>query len=300
MKQQEAMRHHYLPQFHLKAWCNAKGQLFAYRRDESGALVEFIAHRRKVAVESGLYTAIDPVGLDSGRPHDSYETEFLSPIDAAAADAHTELLAGGPDTLTAKQRKAWCVYMSSLLERTPRVLDPRDATALEIAERLKREVLERSTDRELIERLASSVREERLKMSSRNVVRGLMVQQVKDPRFLAHLNGLSWIVQHLEGVSLPICDTPLFVNGTFEPEYPLHFFWLALSPNVLMLGIPGSWQIDDETAGVMWLAYSIATLLAPSRQLFSKVPLADGPILRARTAAEGHFGRPKVRAEHTE
>lgn len=114
----EPKRHHFLPVFYLKNWCN----------EESGKLVEFstpfmneIKPRRVHPKGTGYIDKLYAVEGISGELSYAVEKNFLSPVDNKAATACQALLSGGP--VHPQYRRAWAHFIMTLLLRAPREIN---------------------------------------------------------------------------------------------------------------------------------------------------------------------------------
>lgn len=114
-KVQEPIRHHFLPVFYLKNWC------------DEGRLVEFSIPFKSVKpkrVHPKATGFIDRLYAIEGLPGEvSFEVEksFLSPVNSRAATALSSLLRG--EQVTPQEREAWARFIMTLLMRMPAEID---------------------------------------------------------------------------------------------------------------------------------------------------------------------------------
>jgi hypothetical protein len=117
--QQNSHRHHYLPQFYLRAWGGPARSVWAFFEPRPGEPISKPYAPKSVGYEDGLYVAADLVRHEC--TSDAIEAPFLRDIDTAAAPVHRKLLAGDVD-LSDEERLAWARFLHALHERNPSVL----------------------------------------------------------------------------------------------------------------------------------------------------------------------------------
>ena len=111
-------RHHYIPVFYLKRWAAPDGRIVEFSRPFGTR----VRPRRTAPAGTGY---VDNLYEARGLPADHrqyFETEFLSPVDNAAADA-LAILESGRDTWNVRTRSAWSRFILSLLIRAPLEID---------------------------------------------------------------------------------------------------------------------------------------------------------------------------------
>ncbi|MCC3305669.1 DUF4238 domain-containing protein [Sneathiella sp. HT1-7] len=117
----ENMRHHYVPQFLLRAWANGSldGKVEDIRLDLNG----FPSSRRapkSTGYKDDLYALSKPVVAGMKR-HD-IEKIFLMQVDNLAARAHQKLVEHGLRSLTNSERSDWVRFLMSLRVRQPDIV----------------------------------------------------------------------------------------------------------------------------------------------------------------------------------
>ena len=112
------MRHHYVPQFLLKAWADTSSDqmLEVFRVD-----LEDIPSRRRAPKALGYERDLYALSTSSvgGIDKQAVETRFLQQLDDSAAQVLRKLSATGSSDLTEQDRVSWTCFLISLLSRTP-------------------------------------------------------------------------------------------------------------------------------------------------------------------------------------
>jgi hypothetical protein len=112
------MRHHYVPQFLLSAWCEGAtdGKFQEFRLD----LKELHTYRRvpkATAYQVNLYALTMPIVL--GMSQQAVETHVLRQIDNDAARVRTKMVHQGLKSLSISERCDWVRFLMSLRIRQP-------------------------------------------------------------------------------------------------------------------------------------------------------------------------------------
>lgn len=112
------MRHHYVPEFLLKAWAetSADEMIEAFRLDIPG-----FPSKRHSPKGSGYETDLYALTRDQVGRFDkqAVETDCLKHIDNEAARVLQKMLMEGPTDLNNKDRCDWVIFLMSLRSRTP-------------------------------------------------------------------------------------------------------------------------------------------------------------------------------------
>jgi len=281
----ESKRHHYVPQFYLKQWTSgADNQLWRYVRVQSGTLHEKRVPPRATGYENELYSAVDPVmGRDLQRA-DSIETDFFKQLDTDASRVHQKLLQSN-DELTHDERRAWALFLSSLLQRDPVSVAERRGNAAKVADELLASTLARVGQEERAEYEATLKEQwdERIDYLAANQ----MVVQIKDESVVGRLSSCEWRLTNLpEPLEFITSDLPLMICGAS----PQKVMALALSPKRLFICHRKDRNLDEETIAATMVAYNLALASGRGQVLYSRSQLVDGPTFRCRAIAEEHFG----------
>ena len=112
------MKHHFIPQFLLKAWADTTedAKLEVFRLD----LPNFPSSRwmpEYTAYEDNLYTLTKPVV--AGVKQQAIETDFLQRVDSDGAMVLHKLSTMGLSNLSPQELGVWAYFIESLLFRTP-------------------------------------------------------------------------------------------------------------------------------------------------------------------------------------
>lgn len=115
------MRHHFVPQFLLRAWANGSvdGKVEDIRLDLSG----FPSSRRapkSTGYKDDLYALSKPVV--AGMEKQAIEKIFFMQVDNLAARAHQKLVKHGLRSLTNDERSDWVRFLMSLRVRQPDIV----------------------------------------------------------------------------------------------------------------------------------------------------------------------------------
>jgi hypothetical protein len=114
MTLQDPKRHHFIPQFYLRAWARGDGRLTWFYRPHSK--VEAVSRYPKaVGFDTNLYAY-------EGVPEDKrqiLEKELFHPVDTHAAETHKLLLGGKLNALSNENRVHWARFLLSTQLRTP-------------------------------------------------------------------------------------------------------------------------------------------------------------------------------------
>jgi hypothetical protein len=294
--QQESWRHHHAPQFYLSQWVNpVTGRLLQYKRVPTGKLVIDKTIPKSTGYAKYLYTARPTTPWEDWAP-DQIETDFMSPLDNLAAAVMRKMLEqpAGDVALDDEQRTAWALFIRSLLERHPKTLAERDAFAVEAAAAL-REEYEETLQTETVRR-AFEIFD--IEGAARNTVRTHMVQQIRDPEFLALYKDQHWAVVDTPDDLYITCDQPLLVNPVTDREVgkdTIYVMTLPISPQRLFVSYPKSWHTDpDWQSALTGMIYMHNMLIVESgpQYLYAMQPIADGKVARLRKMVDESFGVP--------
>jgi hypothetical protein len=285
-------RHHYLPQFYLRAWTGTDGRVCEYSRSHKGSMRERRVVPKSTAFAKDLYSTASTLrGVEEHEP-DEIETKLLAPLDDMAAKVHRKLLAS-PILIDDEDRKVWATFINAQLERGARLMSAREEVATKTVETFMEELRSKSPSSSARERLKHTLERFDHVAAAKNLVRTHLVNELRDRSVLDYLNGQAWrVVGAPEGAAFVTGDEPVVVNAGSVPDRPIDFLSFALSPDRLFLLTPRD-ATDEETAqieGQMALAHVFAIATGPSRFVYSKDAVADGPwgtaTLRLRTALE--------------
>jgi len=116
--QNEPRKHHYIPIFYSKQWCDAAGKMVRFTR-EHGACIDRRKPPAAVGWEHDLYRMPGEEGAGAQR----LEARFFSQLDDRAAVVLRKLLATPSANLDELDVGHWSMFMRSLLHRSPTRLD---------------------------------------------------------------------------------------------------------------------------------------------------------------------------------
>lgn len=113
--QQPPNKHHYVPEFLLKPWADADGNIWRHFRNRRGEIDCKQQAPGGMGYRPGLYAT---EGLPPEHKQ-QVETLFMAPLDTAAERVHRLLLDGQVANLTDAQRSRWAGLIMSLWFRSP-------------------------------------------------------------------------------------------------------------------------------------------------------------------------------------
>ena len=267
---------------------DAQGKLWRYRRGISGKPPAKHVSPKATAYEEDLYTAQAVLPYYPERGPDTIETRGLSPIDNEAAPAVSTIVQRGPDQLSDEQRTAFARFLISLWERDPRRLREREASALPAVQDLKRQILTSRNTAESRRRWEDVLDDMDLQAACRNTLREHMVREIEDPRVIDFLKRLAWKLVPVKDMELITADAPL-VKSFGDSDAPFYRLTVTLGPNELLLLHEPNSDVDQELPSKMAEAHTLCLIKGNAQYLYSRVPIADGPILKTRSDVEAYF-----------
>ncbi len=281
-----AWRHHYNPEFYLRQFIDPAGKVLRTCLGPDGQLHERSCSPRSLGYEEHLYSLGQERADRPAARSDLIETDILSKVDNDAATAMKKIIADGPSSLGDEERGHWATFVNSLLERHPKKLGERDATASGVTERLRKEFLvNQAGSAENRKRWAKTLLALHVDVVARNAVRVHMVREIRDTTVISYLKGMTWIrVRMNENPELQFLtgDAPLVAN-VGNPG-PVEFLSIALSPQDLLY-MHKSDEIPEKTLLDLALLHNLL-VLGQSDYIYSRAPLWDGGIVRTRHAAQ--------------
>lgn len=287
-REQISRRHHFVPQFYLKAWMANDGKgLWLYQRD----FKDQVKFYRRAAKAVGyindlyrLYPATNHPALD--HPPDSIEKQFFSIIDDNAARVHQKLIVSGLGDISEKDRYTWALFLNSLLERGPsRITQVEDA---DLSDLLRAELMERWGHSEFLDKID-------LHAMSKNAVRYVLVDRIKNGMISELLAKMKWAVVHIpiEGEHFVTSDKPVLIN-TGQEGHPIHCVSLSISPNRLFIAHTDSEEFDDEFIKILAITHNIIIMERAEKYVISSKRLDDGPYTKYSKAIQKFLTKPNI------
>lgn len=277
----ENQSHHFIPQFHLRAWAPKDGKLIAFKIiPATGTPVSSRGNVGSACQVENLYALEQPIGGDKF----ALERDFFKRrIDDPASDAHQAMAANGVEPLSTSQRQAWARYLISIAARSPAVLmAARQHVRTELdADPKEYEALRRPGDPPTLSEFAArhmlgAISDRPLKW---------LTDLIDDPVKVHAVESMMWWTRRLSGQDLVIGDSPLLSR----PEHPTRN-GVNLSDPTVLIAIP----IGPET---MFFA-SHAT--EHRKELRDTSPSRICALMNAQTVRRREnyvFGRPGCRSE---
>ena len=240
------MNHHYVPQFYLRRWADAQGRLLRYQREPNGEIEWASVVPKRTAFEPDLYGVSTATSWEPSYDENTLETDFFSRVDSDAALVLTKLLRGAMK-LEGHERKAWALFLNSMLHRHGEDVIDRDRRAPALAAEVMAEFLTRPGTRKDRHRMRRALDAINIDQASRNAHRTLMVQYIRDQQAVEHIANLAWaVVSFKEQNPLVTTDRPVLVNlGQVRPS--IEILTMPLSPTRLFLAYPRAWLRPDGT-----------------------------------------------------
>ena len=278
-------RHHYTPQFYLRQWASGSDRcVWQYTRQTSGSIKEKRVAPKATGFREDLYT-VERVGisLPADQP-DIIEKTVMSRVDNDAANVLNKLRSGSVASLTKGDRKAWALFLNSLLERTPDKLARNDEIARELATKVIEDAYSKFATTPISrERIDRALRNFDPTAAARNTVRAAMVKEIVADDFIAYVTNQSWcVIGAPNGFEFITSDHPLIVNFGDVEQRPIHWMSIALSPTELFVAVPSSSPNTTPLEDIV-LAHTFALLTGPSRFVYARAPVVDGICVGSRT-----------------
>lgn len=113
------MKHHYIPQFYQKQWCDGDGMLWRYARHGGGGMSCKRLFPSAVGYQLDLYR----LPIEQGVGSQQLETNFFQVLDGLAAEALLELVDANARALPLRPLSTWIQFMLSLFYRSPAYLE---------------------------------------------------------------------------------------------------------------------------------------------------------------------------------
>lgn len=277
-------RNHFTPQFYLRNWTTPPdGHLWRYHRPHATRVVEQRVAPVSTGYQRDLYTAPPATPIDTWAP-DIFETEAFSKVDNDAARLYPRLLAR--ERLNDDDRRAWALFLNSLLERHPQQLNARDEKARQIAEELRVEYETSFTSA----RAKNALSLIDLNTMATNTVRTHMWKEINDPEVLNFLMiEHAWFVASPAGMNFITSECPLIVNADDLSSRPIHMLTLPLSPQALFVSIPRSWLNDpahDRNIRLVVAVHNQLLVRARPRCVYAASKILDAEDEPLRTLIE--------------
>jgi hypothetical protein len=275
-------RHHYLPQFYLRAWTDSDGLLWAHREPRSGTSTVKRCAPKAVGFEENLYTASDLIFYEEMT--DSVETKFLKDLDNDAAPVHRKLL-NDDSELSGDERRTWAQFVYALYKRSPRVLREQREPARRVIQEVWSDLIRTAPDAD------SQIRMREVKqllddqLAAEWFILENMVRAIKDPKVADGLCRLSWTLFKVnDGFRLLTGENALVINwGKTGP--PVELLTLAPSPTSLFVMHPSSWTVDSNDAWCILQVHNFV-VFQESRLVVSDQQLQGPALDRLRSMAQ--------------
>ncbi len=281
-KKQVSHRHHFVPQFYLRAWYESDEKGFwLYSRNVKGEIDYRHRAARSVAYERDLYS-FRPDGLDpNGVISDELENGFFRPLDDAASDVHRKLLISGVNSLSGEDRYIWALFTNSLIERSPKrireVLLDSNISARSFLDELET----KSDSPETEFAMKTALVKIDVDVFLRNTVLTELVHYIVDKHFIEYVAQMAWLT-----IDLPdgqdhflTSDSPVVINGGTRNE-PIYILSIALSPRRLLVMHKPSPDFDSDVIGMISHSHNVIVTRQAERHLVSSRKLSDSRFIK--------------------
>lgn len=111
-RMQRSRRHHYIPRFWIRRWCNERGVTYRYTRQIDGRVNELKRPPKSVGYWQDLYTPPPNFPSEMG-----LEELFFKKLDDRTAKVFSQL--GNSKRLTGEEAITLAIFLMSLMHRTP-------------------------------------------------------------------------------------------------------------------------------------------------------------------------------------
>lgn len=232
-------KHHYIPEFYLRAWCSPSGTLTEFCRRQVGRKETRVVPRDTApggtAYKYDLYSlpGDDPAFLNI------IEEKVMGATDRHAAEAHVRLLSGIDEEWDGKQRSSWSRFIMSLIHRNPEKVEWLHKTAEGWLTKIAQSELEwgprvstlRKTDPTFVRKLALQTLEEIMDL-----------KVVGD-----QINGMHWAATTIpdRSGSFLTSDRPVVMSDGIK--YPDSLILLPISPRTIF-SAANSESVPDRLA----------------------------------------------------
>ena len=167
----------------------------------------------------------------------------MQKIDDDAAKVLLKLLGPDPMGISDGQRRQWAIFLSSLLQRSPAVLGPRDAAAASVARQATNALLGRYIDPARRAEVAAIIAEYDTVQMAMTSSRTFMVQEIKNHDTLGFITGMRWAVVDRDPSTRPALTSSAPLDaGTKCPG----LWTMPISPQRIFFAFPPTVPVDEE------------------------------------------------------
>lgn len=267
-------RHHFVPQFYLRAWQDAECKnIWVYTRNKQNQISYRHRPAKAVGYVNNLYS-LKPEGIWSALnpPPDAIEKSFFSLIDNDAAKVHQKLITSGLSSLTSRDKLEWALFLNSLIERNPKRISEMESQFS--IEEIKDKFIERWGKSNLLDQIDISA-------IHHNSLRHALVQYITDESFITHVANMRWVTVDIpfEGEHLLTSDMPLLINGGVAGK-PIHLLSIALTPKRLLIIHSNVEEFDERLIRTLSVMHNIAIVENTQKYLISSRMITDGPFTK--------------------
>ncbi len=271
---QISRRHHFIPQFYLKHWYDQQiGKLWLYFRNPVGQVEHQLRSAKSVGYEYDLYTLTkESIWPPLNPAPDFVETFFSSTVDSPAAIAHKKMIVGGLSTLSEMDRQSWALFLSSLMQRSPKKLLGINWDSS--IEEIKQQFAMRWGNSDLLGQID-------FHGMYHNSIKTAMTRYICNKIFLNYVAGLKWMLIDIQktGEHFLTNDAPLMINGGIDSN-PIHLMTIALTPEKLLIIHDNSPEFDNDFFQKLALIYNHEVVKNTQKHLISSRKLIDSSCIK--------------------
>ena len=249
-------RHHFIPQFYLKAWYEAKNSGFwVYTKTPKGELVaQKNKHAKSYCFEEDLYL-LKPGGNSLvSNDADVVEQEFFLVIDTKASNIHNKLLLTGINSITAEDRINWAIFMLSLQLRSPEAM-------LLFVEQMGEKLLNLDNFEQFV----------------RNAYLSNLPAMMLKPGAVEYIANMDWSIVKLPAEKeehLLLGNNPL-LNMPYDERAPIQVLSLAISPKQLFVMTVKDEEFDEGFCKLLPIYYNLNVIKQSEKYIISFKQLQD-------------------------
>lgn len=237
----EPIKHHFVPVFYLKAWCEADSMVPFSMRQADGSILQSRVKPVATAFENRLYS-YEKVPKEQRQAVE--KLFFTDEVDSKAAPVLVKLLANESSSLSDEERLCWTRFLIASRLRLPEIVNDFKKTA---SEELRRNLTE---DHEEFLRVKGNIDAATLlEWTEREFVGlidnfGMMILPsiITDPKYTEMIAMMHWWTEDLSlaNVELLTSDRPLWVSAGLQktncllalPLSPTRIFFASRNPDL--------------------------------------------------------------------
>jgi len=294
-------RHHYIPEFYLKAWCLIdKKKFFLYRREPDGKLSIVLKPPRSIGFIYGLYTIKPEIYPFHTQHSDEVEKRFFSSIDNQASLILPKLINHGVGALSSEERLDWALFINSLIERRPekirKLVRHTSNASNKILHDLKTVTPQEDHPANYFFQNAN------FENLNYDAALNIMMNLISDENMLGYLYNMNWVlvkIKHNANEHYVTGDNPILINGgPYQENDPILVISFALSPSCLLIMHQQSDEFDEMFCRVLAICHSFKVTEQTQKYLVSSKKLDDYGSIKYLKMLEYYFVTNKADSQY--